>query len=86
MGDNSQTAKIHCQLLEIFLTKTMETISFLKQGFLLRGNQNIFQRMIILLSIPSRDDKKNGKDILKTFRITAWTNSNQTWYREFFHK
>ena len=30
--------------------------------------------------------KKNGKDILKTFRITAWTNSNQTWYREFFHK
>ena len=58
MGDNSPTAKIYCQLLEIFLTKTMETISFLKQGFLLRGNQNIFQRMIILLSIPSRDDKK----------------------------
>ena len=58
MGDNSPTAKIHCQLLEIFLTKTMETISFLKQDFLLRGNQNIFQRMIILLSIPSRDDKK----------------------------
>lgn len=42
--------------------------------------------MIILLSIPSRDDKKNGKDILKTFRITAWTNSNQTLHRKFFHK
>lgn len=58
MGDNSQNAKIHCQLLEIFQSKAMGTISTLKQDFLLRGNQNIFQRMTILLSIPNRDDKK----------------------------